>query len=232
VYRSQTQCQVCERFVEPDQVDITADGYRCWRCTVQLEIRGHLARSPVQPPSAATGAQFTGRPRQDIGALPHAGSDEGMVAIAGTASPLAAPLHAPLSGVPCLGYLLVVTEEDDDSPTREVLREGRTCDFLLRDDTGVACIMGGAPGLSLLLHLEKWCTRVLHDPSMDMEELMARHQQSARDRNLTFEERVLRAGEHTAVRGGIVELASGLPPGVAGAVVPFWVTTDFDRKSR
>jgi hypothetical protein len=228
VYRSQTQCQVCERFVEPDQVDITADGYRCWRCTVQLEIRGHLARSPLQPPSAETAARFAGRPRTHIGALPQAGTAEAMVAIAGTASPLAQPLHAPLSGAPCLGYLMVVTEEDDDQPPREVLREAKTCDFLLRDDTGSACIMSGAPGLSLLLHLRR---ESRDEPSLDMEEIMARHQQFARDRHLRFEERLLRAGEHVAVSGGVVELAAALPPGVSGAVVPFWVTTAFDRMS-
>lgn len=124
----------------------------------------------------------------------------------GIARPIGAPLVAPLSGRPCVGYEVWVVDSprQEGEPSRELFREVRWAPFLLVDSSGEAVIdLAGGP-VEYLMGLVTTESGILDDPTAEEQALLARHDERAGDvfnRALTYRERALGVDELVSVRG-------------------------------
>jgi hypothetical protein len=146
----------------------------------------------------------------ELGAVPIADVPEGAsVRIVGTLSYVGEPLLSPITRRSCACYHVLVKEKHGKR-METVIDESRYSDFLVRDGSGVALVRVVSASLAIVRDEHRYTGGFGElDPTDEMKELLARHEQSSTargiffdsERRLTYEEGLLEAGETVAVFG-------------------------------
>lgn len=159
-------------------------------------------RAPHRPVGDALVTTVEWFPADDVGRL------------RGLAVPLGAPLRAPLTDRPCVGYELRISEHRNDE-TIELVHEVRWAPFLLDDGTGRALIDPSVAPVTWLVGAIVTQSGLADDATPAERALLARYRQAAEaggfNRSLTYVERAITVGELVSVRGHGVREADPAP---------------------
>ncbi len=113
------------------------------------------------------------------------------------------PLEAPLSGQPCAAFRVTVDEAGGRLFAR-IIKEERSVDFLLEDDSGRALVRTWNSTIAVKMD-KKDGSSVFHDVNEPMKALLLRHNKTSRglffNKDLRYQEGVLQENERVAVIG-------------------------------
>jgi hypothetical protein len=135
-------------------------------------------------------------------ATPIGEAKEGVAKVVGVVEAIET-LTAPISGRACVYYEAVVHEVGNRSRNL-LIRETRSCDFLVRDETGVARVE--------MTHVEPKVEKdayvragELPEPTAELEALLARHGHAGRAKRarLAYREGAIEVGERVSVLGAV-----------------------------
>lgn len=119
--------------------------------------------------------------------------------VVGTARVLDETLVAPISGRPCVFYLVVVTA-DDKSDASALLREAVGVPFVIEDDTGRAEV--DPREADVVLVQDRFRISGPNDPRTAAEEaLLQRHGKSGASKTYWYRESIIEPGELVAIFG-------------------------------
>jgi hypothetical protein len=132
-------------------------------------------------------------PRQEVKWV----RDGERVRVVGVVESTLAPLEAPLSGRPCVAWVVVAYL---GGPTRRPETVDRTVDLIVRDSTGIAFAVSAQAALVLD---KSWTHSNLEQPPGKLGEVLSKESWANRknEAEMRFEEGIIRAGDEVALIG-------------------------------
>lgn len=117
------------------------------------------------------------------------------------------PLHAPLSGRPCVYYEVVVEAHRAGGRTgvwRELIRESKARDFVIEDEAGVAWVVMRGAEVAVVKEAHHRAG-TLEDPTPELEAFLVKHGTPSKgfihDRKYRYLESVVEPGEEVMICG-------------------------------